>query len=77
MTRALLRNSSLSLAIAMALSMPIVRAQDGDATEQAQTEATRCVVAGRFQPDERQKNSLAVGGGDALPVIVNCNNYPP
>ena len=40
MTRALLRNSSLSLAIAMALSMPIVHAQDGDATEQAQTEAT-------------------------------------
>ena len=78
MTRALLRNSSLSLAIAMALSMPIVRAQDGDATEQAQTEATELdavQVTARRRSESIQDVPVAVSafGEEALKDLQASN----
>ncbi|PZO66113.1 MAG: hypothetical protein DI635_00290 [Pseudoxanthomonas suwonensis] len=78
MTRPLLRNSSLSLAIAMALSMPIVHAQDGDATEQARTEATELdavQVTARRRSESIQDVPVAVSafGEEALKDLQASN----
>lgn len=78
MTRALLRKSSLSLAIAMALSMPIVHAKDGDATEQARTVATELdavQVTARRRSESIQDLPVAVSafGEEALKDLQASN----